>query len=233
MKVYSKDSIWQSPNGTWAYKNLAGVISRFESEKDAVRFKKVWKPHVSNLIREGVIKKGDIISLKLYGTPEPFQLELEGAKGKSVLFSIKGKTCSLTQIKQLVSKKLDKPASNISLNYNQTIHLPSGKSIVQLKRDFVSERREEISAEEEEIQSFDFLNALSSAEEDQTKAEEKLESSLVDFRSDLQKYEEGQFNLLSTLQTTSQEKMMNCYRGSLMLFLSKTGRLTEDEFKSL
>jgi len=224
MKIYSKDSIWQSPSGKWAYKNLAGVINRFDTEQEAARFKKTWKPHLSNLIKEGVIKKGDVISLKLYGTPEPFDLELEGVKGRSTLFSAQGKTWSLTQIKQIVSKKLDKPAHSIGLNYNQTMHVPSGKSIIQLKKDFVSSRREEKKLQEEELQPFDFSSSLDlNTNEESNLQEEKTESSLINFRSDFKKYEEAQLDVLLQLKTIPQEKVLECYKGSLKLFLSNDG----------
>ena len=221
MKMYSKDSIWQTKNGQWCHKNLGGSTNRFDTEEQAKSFKEGWTPHLSRLVKEGVMGKGDPISLKLYGASESFHLKLDGVKGKSILFSIQGKKYTLKEIKQIVSKKLNRPASSVSLNYNKTMHMPSGKTFVQLKKDFVSDKRAENKFEDKEPQSFDFLSAFDSVEKEELSLQQReTEASFTSLRTDLKLYEEAQFNILSRLQTLSQEKMMDCYRGNLTLFLS-------------
>jgi hypothetical protein len=224
-KVYPKDSIWQTPDGQWCYKNPIGLIKRqCKSEQEAMQARKTWLPQMSTLVRNGVIQGGDTISLKLYGEYSPFKLTFKGVRQKTLIFSSGNKEYSLGQIRQLAAEKSNKTVP--TLNYNQTMHAPSGKSIAQLKREHATTLKEEIKAEKDTQHSFNFLEIVDANPEPEPKIELQYDanpgSPLLDFKSDFNKYESAQCDILSTMKTLSEEIMMDCYKDSLIMFLENT-----------
>ena len=224
-KVYPKDSIWQTPDGQWCYKNPIGLIKRqCKNEQEAMRARKTWLPQMSTLVRNGVIQEGDTISLKLYGEYSPFNLTFKGVRQKTLIFSSGNKEYSLGKIRQLAAEKSNKTAP--SLNYNQTMHAPSGKSIAQLKREHAAALKEKIKTQKGTQQSFNFLEIVGLSPEPESKIEqqndEREESHLLDFKSDFNKYEKAQCDILLTMKTLSKESVMDCYKESLIMFLENT-----------
>jgi|2_EtaG_2_1085320.scaffolds.fasta_scaffold08558_2 hypothetical protein len=217
------DSIWPTPDGKWCYKNPAGGYQRVSTEEEALHSRKVWQPQWSRLIKDGIIKRGDLMSLKLYAVPQPFELQIEGVRNKTPVFLVKGTSRSLGEIKQFVAEKLKKSdGASVSVNYDQTIHIPSGKSLNALKKDYVHKARQENKNEE----SFDFSNVFlfeAQQKTKETKANNELQKThFLNFKADFKKYEEAQFNIMSEMQTLSEEKRIECYRDSLIMFLSTT-----------
>jgi len=225
-KIYPRDSVWRSQNGQRCYKTFAGGINRFNTEKEARHSKVVWRPQLSRLFKEGVMKKGDKLSLKLAGESNPLELELEGTRGKTIVFAVHGKQYSLKEIKEVVAKKMNKPGKKVNLNYNQSIHLPSNKSLNQLKREYISQKRDESAQSDAKRweQPFDFLSDFTPVSDpvEEASIPETEDLEVSNFRGDFKKYEEAQFNILSELQTISEDKRMRCYKGSLIMFLSDT-----------
>jgi len=224
-KVYPKDSIWQMPDGQWCYKNPIGLIKRqCKNEQEAMEARKTWLPQMSTLVRNGVIQEGDTISLKLYGEYSPFKLTVKEVRQRALIFSSGDKEYSLGQIRQLAAEKSNKTVP--ALNYNQTMHAPSGKSIAQLKREHATTLKEEIKTQKRAQQSFNFLEIVGLNPDDAPKIEqqndEREESHLLDFKSDFNKYEKAQCDILLTMKTLSEETIMDCYKDSLIMFLENT-----------
>lgn len=222
-----RDSIWQRPNGDFCHKTLVGTTNSFTTEEAAQLSKKNWQPYLSRLVRDGIMKKGDTILLKLSGA-NPFELQIKGINRSSLLFSVGEEVLSVGQVKKLVSKQLNRSPSSLNLNYSQSIHKPSGKSFECLRKDYKAQLQEQniIQQEKNTQKSFDFLNIIGLGGEHsitKTKLNDELQHEYItNFRSDFKIYEEAQFNILSTMQTLSKETIMDCYRDSLIMFLNNT-----------
>ena len=94
-KIYPRDSVWRSQNGQWCYKTFAGGINRFNTEKEARHSKVVWRPQLSRLFKEGVMKKGDKLSLKLAGESSASGIEASSTGSDTGVKSLKkSKGCS-------------------------------------------------------------------------------------------------------------------------------------------
>jgi len=223
-KVYPRDSIWQTPDGQWQYKNPIGIKRECKNEQEAIKIRKAWKPQISTLVKNGVIQRGDTISLKLYGEYPPVELTFKDIRQKTLIFASGGKEYSLGKIRQLAAEKTNKTVPN--LNYNQTMHTPSGKSFAQLKREHATTLKEDIKAEKDTQHSFNFLEIVDANPEPEPKIELQYAanpgSPLLDFKSDFNKYESAQCDILSTMKTLSEEIMMDCYKDSLIMFLENT-----------
>ena len=170
-KVYPRDSIWQTPSGQWRYKNPIGVKRECKNEQEAIKAREAWKPQISTLVRNGVIQEGDTILLKLYGEYPPVKLTFKDIRQKSLIFASGGKEYSLGKIRQLAAEKSNKTVPN--LNYNQTMHAPSGKSIAQLKREHATVLKEKIKSQQRAQQSFNFLEIMDANPEPEPKVEQQ------------------------------------------------------------
>jgi len=220
------DTIWRNAKGRWCYKTLAGDTWKYDTKEQAIHSRNVWQPQLTRLYLDKYIKKDDTILLKFYGNLNPFELKVAGNKGRSLIFSHEGQQFTLKQIKELVAKRQNKKrVDQVGLNYGQTTHVPSGKSIKQLKQDYLSEKREATKANQEAQPSFDFLSTLNSPAE---QPKEILESNIFlgkesfdisKFQQALRAYEEVQYNFLSEINI-SQEAKLKCYKESLIMFIS-------------
>jgi len=231
-----KDTIWQSANNMWNYKNPNGTRLKYNSHEEVLEAQENWLPRLTYLIKNKIIEPGDYIKVR-WACSGPLweslsnevkeaatQLKVVGCLGTSAAVEVNGKTVPLHKVAKFVATKLN--IKHIKPDYKKTIHVSSQKTIHQMKCDEAarfSEKREEQNVfqllledpelEEVKRDAAENINVESNVEQ--------LDKSLVyDYSEGFRNLEEGLRNVFSSASKSfSSEKMLSCYKTSLISVL--------------
>lgn len=218
----------KNPQQRWGFRNPYGNFSFYPTEAKANRAKRIWKPSISQLFHAGLIKKGHTLEMAFSkvkrddGTYKTISMELEGTDKSTLLFSHGNSTISLTAIRDQIATQLGLNPRP-SLNLDRTIHGPSGKTVEQLKQDYLKNyHRDKPTPVPTQLTLLEEIleDSPVSVEEPLEAEASATESSFSNYNNNFSSYSNKQFSIINEMPQLSDYDKERLLKSNLTSLLS-------------
>ncbi len=155
------------------------------------------------------------------GNYKPIALTINGIDRNSMLFDHKGSVISLADIRKQIASRLGL-SSPPGLQPHKTVHVPTGKTLSELKEDYMSDfQRSDPEPNPSQLNLLDIFEEISPSAENAMEEETSIsENSFSNYNNNFSSYSNKQFSIINEMSQLSDYDKKKLYKSNLTSLLS-------------